>query len=147
MHEPASRVDAAVGLVAKVLVLSVAIVSAPRAHLGHTHQLLPAQQRSFAQEPRTPLVCSYPLEPRILELHAAELHTALDDAQVAEREQAAPPHALDGLEPLARPLHRLDGVAEAFGLVQGGSLIRATLAGICVYKRYNSRIWLDDEGV
>lgn len=39
--------------------------------LGHAYQLLPAQQRGFTQEPSTPLVCSRPLEPRILEFHAA----------------------------------------------------------------------------
>ena len=41
-------------------------------------------------------------------------HVTLDDAKVAEREQTAPPHALEGLEPVAHLLHHLDGVVEAF---------------------------------
>ena len=41
------------------------------------------------------------------------LHVTLDDVQVAEREQTEPPHVLEGLEPVARPLLHLDGAVGA----------------------------------
>ena len=42
-----------------------------------------------------------------------KLHVTLDDVQVAEREQTEPPHVLEGLEPVARPLLHLDGAVGA----------------------------------